>query len=307
MDISATKVKELRERTGAGMLDCKNALVETKGDMEAAVVYLREKGLAKAAKKAGRVASEGTVLIRMDGDRKGLMLELNCETDFVAKSDAFRSLSENVLDHFVRHASEEGSVVNMEDRSYDDAIGAIVTEAIAKIGENIRPRRFIRYAAKEGSFVHSYLHMGGKIGVLVEMSGDAAAVKSPAVHELADDIAMQIAAMNPVCVSPDEFPPALIESERAIYRAQVLEMGKPEHMVDKIVEGKIQKFVKENTLLNQPFVKNQDITVGAHITATAKQCGGTVKVLRFARFELGEGIEKEKKDFAAEVQSQMGK
>ncbi len=307
MDISATKVKELRERTGVGMLDCKNALVETNGDMEAAVLYLREKGLAKAAKKAGRVASEGAVLIRMDGDRKALMLELNCETDFVAKSDAFRDLSEKVLDHFVRHTSEEGGVVNMEDRPYDDTISAIITEAIAKMGENIRPRRFVRYAAKEGAFVHSYLHMGGKIGVLVEIIGDAAALKSPAVRELADDIAMQIAAMNPVCVSPEEFPPTLIESERAIYQAQVLEMGKPEQMAAKIVEGKIQKFVKENSLLHQPFVKNQNLTVGAHLTAVAKGSGGAVRVSRFIRFELGEGIEKEKKDFVAEVQSQTGK
>ncbi len=307
MEISSSKIKELRERTGAGMLDCKNALVETKGDMEAAVVYLREKGLAKAAKKAGRVAAEGTVLIHMNGDKQGLMLELNCETDFVAKSDAFRTLSKEVLDHFVRHASEEGRVVNMENRPYDDKVGALVTEAIAKIGENIRPRRFIRYTAKEGSFIHSYLHMGGRIGVLIEVGGDISVLKNPEVGELADDVAMQIAAMNPVCVSSEDFPPALIESERAIYRTQVLEMGKPEHMVDKIVEGKVQKFIKENTLLNQPFVKNQDVTVGVHIAAVAKKNGGSVTVLRFVRFELGEGIEKEKKDFAAEVQSQIGK
>lgn len=307
MDISASKVKELRELTGAGMMDCKNALVDAKGDMEAAVTHLREKGLAKAAKKSGRVASEGSVLLRMAGDRKGLMLELNCETDFAAKSEGFQALSKAVVDYFDAHGKEEGAVVDMQDAFYDAAIEKIVTDAVAKIGENIRPRRFIRFAVREdNAFLHSYLHLGGRIGVLLEVAAtDKAVIARPEVREMADDVAMHIAAMNPVCISPDQFPPSLIESEKAIYRVQVLEMGKPENMVDKIVEGKIRKFVSDSTLLNQVFVKNQDLTVGNHLKETAKKAGAELKVVRFVRFELGEGIEKEKKDFAAEVQSQI--
>ncbi|HOW52870.1 MAG TPA: translation elongation factor Ts [bacterium] len=306
MDISAAKVKELRELTGAGMMDCKNALVDAKGDMEAAVTHLREKGLAKAAKKSGRVASEGAVLIRMNGDRAGLMLEFNCETDFVAKNDGFRDLSQLVLDHFDKHAKEEGVLVNMQEKFYDAEIEKLITDAVAKIGENLRPRRFIRYTVKENGFIHSYVHLGGKIGVMIEVAAaDKSVLAKPEVREMADDIAMHIAAMNPVCMSPDEFPPSLIESEKAIYRVQVLEMGKPENMVDKIVEGKIRKFISDSTLINQIFVKNQDLTVGNYIKETAKKAGAELKILRFVRFELGEGIEKEKKDFASEVQSQI--
>ncbi len=307
MDISASKVKELRELTGAGMMDCKNALVDAKGDMETAITHLREKGLAKAAKKSGRVASEGAVLIRMEGDKKALMLELNSETDFVAKNDGFRDLSKVVLDYFEKNGKEEGVLVNMQDKFYDAAIEKIITDAVAKIGENLRPRRFIRFVTKEdNSFLHSYTHLGGKIGVLVEVAGtDKAVLAKPEVREMADDIAMHIAAMNPVCISPDQFPPTLIESEKAIYRVQVLEMGKPENMVDKIVEGKVRKFISDSTLLNQTFVKDQNATVGNHIKETAKKAGAELKVVRFARFELGEGIEKEKKDFAAEIQSQI--
>ena len=306
MDISAAKVKELRELTGAGMMDCKNALVDAKGDMEAAVTHLREKGLAKAAKKSGRVASEGAVLIHMDGDRAGLMLELNCETDFVAKNDGFRDLSKVVLDYFNKNGKEEGVLVNMQDKFYDAAIEKLITDAVAKIGENLRPRRFIRYTVKETGLIHSYVHLGGKIGVMIEIAAtDKAALAKPEVREMADDVAMHIAAMNPVCVSPDEFPPTLIESEKAIYRVQVLEMGKPENMVDKIVEGKLRKFISDSTLINQVFVKNQDITVGNYVKETAKKAGAELKIVRFTRFELGEGIEKEKKDFAAEIQSQI--
>ncbi|HSA33181.1 MAG TPA: translation elongation factor Ts [bacterium] len=308
MDISASQVKELRERTGAGILDCKNALVEAKGDTEQAVTILREKGLAKAAKKAGRVASEGAVLIRMDGDKKALMLELNCETDFVAKNDGFRELSKTMLDYFDRHGKEEGTLVDMQEKFYDAEIERLTTGAVAKIGENIRPRRFIRYAVKENGFVHSYVHMGGRIGVLVEIAAtDAAVLAKPEVREMADDVAMHIAAMNPVCVAPEEFPASLIESEKAIYRVQVLEMGKPENMVDKIVEGKLRKFIAESTLVNQTFVKDQELTVGAYVKQVAKKAGAELKVVRFVRFELGEGVEKENKDFASEVQSQIGK
>jgi len=307
MEISALKIKELRERTGAGMLDCRNALMETQGDMEAAIAYLREKGIAKAAKKAGRIASEGAVFIHLDGDRSGLMLELNCETDFVAKNEEFQTLSRTLLDYFVRHAAEEGRVVDMQDRYYDKDVEVMVTNAIAKIGENIRPRRFIRFVAKEDSFIHSYLHMGGRIGVLMEVKGPREILGKPEIREMADDLAMHIAAMNPVCVSRKDFPSSLIESERAIYRAQVLEMGKPAEMAEKIVEGKLQKFIKENTLLDQMFVKNQDLAVSAHVTAVARTVGGTVEIARFARFELGEGIEKEKKDGASEMQSNATK
>ncbi len=307
MEISASLVKELRDRSGAGMMDCKKVLAEANGDIEAAIQLLKEKGLAKAAKKAGNIAAEGLVLINIDADNKnGLMLELNCETDFAAKSPDFKALSAIVVDYFVKNGKEVGTAVDMQEKFYDAAIEEITTTAIAKIGENIKPRRFVKYAVNANGYIHSYVHLGGKIGVMIEIEADKPeATANPELHEMADSLCMQIASMKPECVNPDEFPTSLIESERAAYRVQVLELGKPENMVDKIVDGKIKKYISDNTLLEQVFVMNNDLVIKDYIKGIGNKIGAAIKVKRFSRFEMGEGIAKKQDNFAEEVAAQV--
>lgn len=305
MEITAGLVKELREKSGVGMMDCKKALMEANGDLDAAMQILKDKGIAKAAKKAGRVAAEGAVLISIEGN-KGLMLELNCETDFAAKSDGFKELSQKMLDYFVKNAKEENQVVSMEENFYNAEVETMTKEAVAVIGENIKPRRFVKYEAGEKSLVHSYVHMGGKIGVMLEIEACCAdCAKKPEVIEMADGIAMQIASMRPDCVDVDSFPQDKLASEKHAFLAQVLEMGKPQAVAEKIVEGKIQKFISENTLLEQVFVMNNDLKIKDYVKETGKKVGCELKVVRFNRFELGEGIEKKVENFAEEVAAQM--
>jgi len=305
MEITAGLVKELREKSGVGMMDCKKALMEANGDLDAAMQILKDKGIAKAAKKAGRVAAEGAVLVSIEGN-KGLMLELNCETDFAAKSDGFKELSQKMLDYFVKNAKEENQVVSMEENFYNAEVETMTKEAVAVIGENIKPRRFVKYEAGEKSLVHSYVHMGGKIGVMLEIEACSAdCAKKPEVIEMADGIAMQIASMRPDCVDVDSFPQDKLASEKHAFLAQVLEMGKPQAVAEKIVEGKIQKFISENTLLEQVFVMNNDLKIKDYVKETGKKVGCELKVVRFNRFELGEGIEKKVENFAEEVAAQM--
>lgn len=305
MEITAGLVKELREKSGVGMMDCKKALMEANGDIDAAMQILKDKGIAKAAKKADRVASEGAVLISIEGN-KGLMLELNCETDFAAKSDGFKALSKTMLEYFEKNAKEENQVVSMEENFYNAEVETMTKEAVAVIGENIRPRRFVKYEAGENSFIHSYVHMGGKIGVMLEVKACCAeCTKKPEVIEMADGIAMQIASMRPDCIDVESFPQDKLASEKHAFLAQVLEMGKPQAVAEKIVEGKIQKFVSENTLLEQVFVMNSDLKIKDYIKETGKKVGCDLKVVRFNRFELGEGIEKKVENFAEEVAAQM--
>ncbi len=305
MEITAGLVKELREKSGVGMMDCKKALMEANGDLDAAMQILKDKGIAKAAKKAGRVAAEGAVLVSIEGN-KGLMLELNCETDFAAKSDGFKELSQKMLDYFVKNAKEENQVVSMEENFYNAEVETMTKEAVAVIGENIKPRRFVKYEAGEKSLVHSYVHMGGKIGVMLEIEACCAdCAKKPEVIEMADGIAMQIASMRPDCVDVDSFPQDKLASEKHAFLAQVLEMGKPQAVAEKIVEGKIQKFISENTLLEQVFVMNNDLKIKDYVKETGKKVGCELKVVRFNRFELGEGIEKKVENFAEEVAAQM--
>lgn len=307
MAITAAQVKELREKSGAGMMDCKKALGETNGNVEEAMQYLKEKGLAKAAKKAGRVAAEGAVVANINNS-KGLLLELNCETDFAARSNDFVNLSEKVTDYFMNNANEEGDIVDMSEKFYDDKIENIVTDGIATIGENIRPRRFVKFNGTDTSYLHSYVHMGGKIGVLVEVGTDKSEAKSAKeVAEMADGIAMQIASMKPECVRTEEFPEDVLEKERDVFKAQVIEMGKPENIADKIVDGKIKKFVAENTLLEQAFVMNGDLKVKDLLKEVGQKVGAELNIVRFARFELGEGIEKKEDNFAEEVAAQIKK
>lgn len=305
MEITAGLVKELREKSGVGMMDCKKALMEANGDLDAAMQILKDKGIAKAAKKAGRVAAEGAVLVSIEGN-KGLMLELNCETDFAAKSDGFKELSQRMLDYFVKNAKEENQVVSMEENFYNAEVETMTKEAVAVIGENIKPRRFVKYEAGEKSLIHSYVHMGGKIGVMLEIEACCAeCAKKSEVVEMADGIAMQIASMRPDCVDVDSFPQDKLASEKHAFLAQVLEMGKPQAVAEKIVEGKIQKFISENTLLEQVFVMNNDLKIKDYVKETGKKVGCELKVVRFNRFELGEGIEKKVENFAEEVAAQM--
>ena len=288
---TAKDVMALRERTGAGMMDCKKALTECNGDAEKAIDFLREKGLAAAAKKAGRIAAEGIVGSYMTDDRKvGVIVEVNCETDFVAKTDDFKA--------FVATIAKQIAVKNpatveelMEQTLVDDpakTVNMLLNEAVSKIGEKISIRRFQR---AEG-VVDTYVHLGGKIGVLVDVEGEAVAEK---LH----DVAMQIAAAKPNCISRDDVNQADVEKEKEILRAQALNepKPKPEAIIEKMVNGRIEKYYKEVCLMEQPFVKDQDQSVGQMV-------GGAFKVLSFTRFEMGEGLQKREDNFAEEVMSQ---
>ena len=287
MSISASMVKELRERTGAGMMECKKALVETDGDMDSAVELLRKSGQAKADKKSGRVAADGRVVIATDG-LQAAMIEINSETDFVAKDE-----------NFVGYADAVGAAVLASDVADVDALatetladGRTVetarTELVAKVGENISVRRFTRLVAADhlGSYAH-----GARIGAIVSLKGGD--------DELARDIAMHIAATNPVCVDEDGVPADVLESERRIFAEQAAESGKPPEIVEKMVTGRVAKFLKEITLVGQPFVKDPDIAVGKLL----KNAGA--EVTGFVRYEVGEGIEKKEENFAEEVLKQV--
>ena len=285
--VTAAMVKELRERTGAGMMDCKKALAETNGDMSKAADYLREKGIAKAAKKSGRIAAEGAVAAYVSADGKiGAMAEINCETDFTANNENFRALVKEITEQVAKINPADLDALN-ESKIGSKKVSDLVTEATATIGEKISVRRFVRYETK-GKLI-SYIHMGGKIGVLVEMSGGT--------DEVGKDVALQIAAMNPIAIDRDRVDAAELEHEKEILRKQALEEGKPEKIVERMVEGRIKKFYKEVCLVEQEFVKDNEKTV--------QDILGDVKVLNFARFQLGEGIEKKQSDFAAEVAAQL--
>ena len=285
--ITAAMVKDLREKTGAGMMDCKKALVETNGDEKAAADWLREKGIAKAAKKSGRVAAEGAVAAYVASDNKvGVLVEVNCETDFAANNENFRALEKDIAEHIAKADPKDIDALNAS-KIGGKTIETLVTEATATIGEKISIRRFVRYESK--GRITSYIHMGGKIGVLVELDGGD--------EQLGKDIAMQIAASNPLAVDRTGVPSDDLEHEKEVLRKQALEEGKPEKIVEKMVEGRINKYYKEVCLMEQIFVKDTEKTV--------KDILKGVKVLRFTRYQLGEGIEKKETDFAAEVAAQI--
>lgn len=292
MAITAALVKELRERTGAGMMECKKALVETGGDIDAAIEAMRKSGQAKAAKKAGRTAADGVVVIDIAGDAKaGVMVEVNCETDFVAKDASFASFAESAAARAL--ASDAADVEALSAmpliQGGDASIAQAREELVTKIGENIQLRRLVRFDDVQGE-LYSYRH-GVRIGVMVELEGGDAA--------LGKDVAMHIAASNPMCVSADQVPAETLEKEKDIFRAQALESGKPENIVEKIIGGRIRKYLEEVTLLGQAFVKDPDLTVEKLVSQAE------AKVLRFARFEVGEGIEKKEENFADEVMAQV--
>ncbi len=290
MEISAALVKKLRERTGSGMMECKRSLVETNGDIEAAVELMRKTGLAKADKKADRVAAEGAIVaVRSADGKQAVLVEVNCETDFVAKGDAFKDFSEAVAKCALESGVNTGEallvtpITKGSDVKVEDSTRAL----IAKIGEKISVRRMCRIVSSD--VVGVYMH-GTRIGVLVGLEGGD--------EELARDIAMHIAASKPICISSEQVPAEEIAKERDIFTAQAAESGKPAEIIAKMVDGRIAKFLKEITLLGQPFVKDPDTTVEKLLASRG------AKVIAFERIEAGEGIEKKEEDFVAEVMAQ---
>lgn len=291
MAITAQLVKELREKTGAGMMDCKKALVETNGDIEAAIDYLREKGLASASKKADRIAAEGTTYILTEGN-EAIILEVNAETDFVAKNSQFQELVKSLAEQLLK-AKPESLEAALEVKNEEGAsIAEQISTAVATIGEKITLRRFEIRTKTDADAFGSYLHMGGRIGVLVVLEGTTNA-------DAAKDIAMHIAAIKPKYISRDEVPAEEVERERKVLTEQALNEGKPENIVAKMVEGRLGKFFEQVCLLEQAFVKDPDQKVRDFV----KSVGGNVT--SFVRYEVGEGIEKREDNFAEEVMSQV--
>lgn len=289
MTITAALVKELRERTGAGMMECKKALTESQGDLDLAVDHMRKAGLAKADKKAGRVAAEGRIVIAQ-ADGAAAMVEVNCETDFVANGEDFGAFVTAVTQTVLTKSPMDVDALGNLPLANGKSVDTVRRELVAKIGENVSLRRFMRF--QTSGILGTYIH-GTRIGVLVEIQGGTPA--------LARDIAMHVAASRPLCVKPEDVSVELLDKERDIIRAQSVDSGKPAAIIEKMVEGRLKKFLAEVTLLGQPFVKNPDMTVDQLLA----QAGA--KVLRFARFEVGEGIEKKQEDFATEVMAQAAK
>ncbi|HMM44853.1 MAG TPA: translation elongation factor Ts [Candidatus Macondimonas sp.] len=290
MSVTAAMVKELRERTGAGMMECKKALTETAGDLDQAIELMRKQGLAKADKKAGRVAAEGRVIVQRDAaGTAAIAIEVNCETDFVSGGDEFQSFAAQVAAAALAGAPADVDALLALPLEGGQQIDERRRELVAKIGENIAVRRFERLA-RQGDVFGLYSH-GSRIGVVVDLKGGDEA--------LARDVAMHIAASRPICISPDEVPAELVAKEREIFEAQARESGKPEDIIQKMVDGRIRKYLNEVALVGQPFVKDAELTVGQRL----KQAGA--EVMRFVRLEVGEGVEKKSENFAEEVMAQV--
>ena len=290
--ITASQVKELREKTGAGMMDCKKVLTETNGDEEKAIELLRERGIAKAAKKSGRIAAEGLVETYISEDGKiGVVVEVNAETDFVAKNEEFRNFVTDVAKQVAKeNPTDVDALLNQKSIAEPDkTVGEVLTNKIATIGENMSIRRFERF--ETNNLLESYIHGDGKIAVLVEIENGT--------HELAKDVCMQIAAARPEYLDRDSVPAERLEKEMEILKAQAMNEGKPEAIAEKIVQGRIGKFYSEICLVEQEFVKDPDIKVGKLVADKG------AKIIRFARFEKGEGLEKKEENFAEEVAKQI--
>ncbi|GGA62769.1 translation elongation factor Ts [Ornithinibacillus halotolerans] len=294
MAITAQLVKELREKTGAGMMDCKKALTETNGDIDKAIDYLREKGIAKAAKKADRIAAEGSTYIASEGNT-AVLLEVNCETDFVTKNDQFKVLLEDLAKHLLsQKPNTVEEALQQPLNGNGDTVETYINSAIAKIGEKISLRRFEILTKTDNDVFGEYLHMGGRIGVLTLLEGTTDA-------SVAKDVAMHVAAVNPKYVSRDQVSEDVINHEREVLKQQALNEGKPEKIVEKMVEGRLGKFFEEICLLEQGFVKDPDQKVKKYVESK----GASVNT--FVRFEVGEGLEKRSENFAEEVMSQINK
>ena len=305
MAITASMVKELREMTGVGMLDCKKALAETDGDMEKAVEYLREKGLAASEKKAGRIASEGLCLSYLTDDKKtGVVVEVNSETDFVAKNPVFREYVLQVAEQIAGSQAADVDALLTEAWKFDSSL--TVAEAlsikVAVIGENLKIRRFEKYELKEAGTIVSYIHGGGRIGVMIELACDNA---TEAVEEMGKNIAMQVAALNPQFISVDDVPAEFVAKEKEILTQQAMNdpknASKPANIIEKMIDGRLNKEMKEICLVEQPYVKDGDLTVKKYIESVAKEAGAPISIKRMVRFETGEGLEKKEENFAEEV------
>ena len=292
MKVTASQVKELRERTGAGMMDCRTALVESECDIDAAVEVLRKAGAAKAAKKAGRVAAEGLVDAAVMTDGTAVLVEVNCETDFVARNDSFRAFVEDI----------KNTVASDGANGVAEKVDTARTELVATIGENIKVRRAERFGGDGANF--AYVHPGNRIAVILQLQGGDG---SAALSTFGKDLCFHIAAMNPLCTSPDDVPTEVIEQEKRIAREQLLAEGKPEAMIDKIIPGKLKRFFKDRCLLNQEAAMGDDgVTNQALLDTLVQTIDTPVQVGAFMRYELGEGIEKKEDNLAAEVAAMTG-
>ena len=301
MAFTAQDVKTLREITGCGMMECKKALTEADGDQDKAIELLRERGLAAAAKKASRIAAEGVVKAYVDEAKKvGVVIEVNAETDFVAKNAEFQAFVDTCAKTVVEANPADVDALNAcKAVGSEMTISELTTEKIQTIGENIKIRRFARY---EGA-VATYIHAGGSIGVMVKFDTDVADKEGFA--EYGKDVAMQVAAANPSYLTEAEVPAEVLEKEKEILKVQAINEGKPEAIAEKMVQGRIKKFYKENCLIDQEFIKDGDQTIKSYPDAKAKELGGKIEIVSFVRFEKGEGIEKRADDFASEVASMM--
>ena len=298
---TAKDVSVLRERTGCGMMDCKKALVASDGDMEKAIEFLREKGLAAAAKKAGRIAAEGVVYAIVDSEKNvGVVIEVNSETDFVAKNAQFMAFVDTCAKTVIaENPADVDALLACKAVGAEGTVADLLRENILTIGENMKIRRFARY---EGDVV-TYVHGGGRIGVMVKFDTDVA--DNDEYKTLAKDVAMQIAANNPSFLDKASVPAETVAHEKEILTAQAINEGKPANIAEKMVMGRIAKYYKEVCLVEQAFIKDGDISVQKHIDAVAKEIGGSIKVLEFVRFEKGEGLEKREDNFADEVASMV--
>ena len=310
MAITASMVKELREMTGVGMLDCKKALAETDGDMEKAVEYLREKGLAASEKKAGRIASEGVCLSYLSDDKNvGVVVEVNSETDFVAKNPVFREYVLQVAEHIASSDAADVDALLNEKWKFDESmtVAEALSSKIAVIGENLKIRRFEKYVKEGAGTIVSYIHGGGRIGVIVEADTD---VVNDAIKECLTNVAMQVAALSPKYVAVADVPEEYKEHEKQILIAQAQNdsknANKPANIIEKMITGRLAKELKEVCLLEQAYVKDGDLTVAKYVEQVGKENGANLSIKSFVRFETGEGIEKKVDDFAAEVAAQAG-
>ena len=303
MAFTAKDVQTLREMTGVGMMDCKKALTETDGDMSAAAALLREKGMAAAVKKAGRIAAEGACFALVADNGVAAVVEINSETDFAAKSDGFQSFLRDVT--AVAASEKPKDAEELKTKPYLNSgrtVGEMLQEKVLTIGENIQIRRTALFAEPVSA---AYVHMGGKIAVLVNLAVSENLRTNPVVLELGRDLAMQVAAMKPLWLKKDDVDSAALAEERSVFTAQLKEdpkhAGKPQQVLDKIVDGRIAKYCSEVCLLEQTYVKEGKMSVSEHVAQTAKELGGSIEVTRFVRFEKGEGISRREDDFAAEV------
>ena len=302
MSFTAQDVKALREKTGCGMMDCKKALTEANGDMDAAVDFLREQGLAKQAKKASRIAAEGIAYaLTNDTNTVGVVIEVNSETDFVAKNDDFKNFVDICAKTVMaQNPADVDALKECKAEGTEMTVAELLQEKVLTIGENLQIRRFTRFEAP----CVGYVHAGGKIGVIVTFDTDVDTT-SDAFVACGKDVAMQIAALNTQYLNAEAVPAEVLEHEKKIMREQLLNEGKPEQIIEKILGGKVQKFYKENCLVDQEFVKNNDLTIKKYVDGVAKELGGSIAITGFVRYEKGDGIEKRQDDFAAEVASMV--